>query len=123
MKFTLITLFTLLLSTAGFSQKKIVEDSIPVSGNCEMCKARIEAALDKPGIKLAEWNQKTQKLFIAYRSDKISEDEIHDVIIGVGHDTDKKKAADTVYAELPFCCLHRDVDPHSDKKKNHKPNH
>ncbi|MTI22766.1 copper chaperone [Fulvivirga sp. RKSG066] len=122
MKTLLITLFTLFIFSASFGQKQVVEDSIPVSGNCEMCKARIESALEIKGIKLAEWNMDSQKLFIAYREDKISEKEIHDAIVATGHDTDKKKAEDEVYAKLPYCCLHRDVDPHSDKKK-HKSDH
>lgn len=108
MKTILLTLFTLILFTTTYAQKGVVEDSIFVSGNCEMCKVRIEKSLDKKGVKLAVWNQETKNLFIAYKPNKISEEEIHEAIASVGHDTKKKKAADAVYAELPFCCLHRD---------------
>jgi len=124
MKNIFIILFAVFAASSAYSQKKVVEDTIFVSGVCEMCKERIEKALDLKGIKLAEWDASTQKLFIAYRSDKISEEEIHKTIVAAGHDTDKMQAKDEVYATLPFCCLHRDVEPHSDSDKDHhKPHH
>lgn len=124
MKTILLTLFTFILFTSSYAQKGVVEDSIFVSGNCEMCKVRIEKSLDKPGVKMAVWNQETKNLFIAYKPNKISEEEIHEAIAAVGHDTKEKKAADTVYAELPFCCLHRDQSCPSDNAgEHHKPNH
>lgn len=123
MKTLLISIFTLLLFTTGFAQKKVVEDSISVSGNCEMCKTRIESALELKGVKMAEWNVDNKKLFIAYRQDKISEKEIHEAIVATGHDTDQMQADDEVYAELPFCCLHRDHDPHKEHKKDNHDKH
>jgi len=108
MKTLTISIFTLFLFTATYGQKKVVEDSIPVSGVCEMCKERIESALDLKGVKMAEWDMSNKKLFIAYRKDKISQEQIHGAISATGHDTDKMKADDEVYAQLPFCCLHRD---------------
>lgn len=71
------------LCAVGFTasaQKKVVEDSISVSGNCVMCKMRIEAALDLDGVKYSEWNVKTKKLFIAYKPEKISDKEIAQAI-------------------------------------------
>lgn len=113
MKSLYITLTLALMTTVSFGQSKIVKDSINVYGNCIMCERRIETALEIPGIKLADWDYSTKKLFIAYRSDKITEDEIHQIIAKVGHDTDKAQATDSVYTQLPFCCLYREHDPHS----------
>ncbi|QSE97392.1 heavy-metal-associated domain-containing protein [Fulvivirga lutea] len=113
MKNILILSIVLLVSNISYSQKKVVEDSISVSGNCQMCKKRIESALiNRDGVKYAEWNVKTKKLFIAYREDKISTQEVHKAIAAAGHDTDLVKSEDLVYSELPFCCLYRDHDPH-----------
>ena len=114
MKF-IASLIMLLAATVGSqAQSKVVEDSIQVYGNCKMCKARIEAAMDIKGVKTAEWNVNTKKLFIAYRQDKLSAQEIHQAIAAAGHDTDSVKADDRIYAELPFCCLYRDHDPHGE---------
>jgi hypothetical protein len=98
------------------AQTKITKTKIKVSGNCIMCKKRIESSLDHAGIKYASWDAKTKELDIAYNSRKISEDEIHGLVASAGHDTEKVKAKDEVYATLPFCCLYRDHD-HSNIKE------
>lgn len=100
------------LSFSAQAQSKIKEDSISVKGNCIMCKRRIEASMDLNGVKFSEWNVKTKKIFVAYRPDKISEKEIHEALAAAGHDTNLVKAQDSTYADLPFCCLYRDHDPH-----------
>ena len=110
MKTTYITIFTLIISIAAWSQTGTVTASIKVLGNCTMCKARIEKVLDHKGIKKAEWSPKTKQLEVVYNSSKITEQQIHDLIASVGHDTEKAKAKDEVYAALPFCCLYRDHD-------------
>jgi len=108
---TIIIFFSFLfLANISFSQSKTVEATIKVYGNCTMCKKRIETALDTKGVKQASWDPKTKQLNVVYNNSKISEMEIHNIIASVGHDTDKVKAKDEVYADLPFCCLYRDQD-------------
>ncbi|HCW06456.1 MAG TPA: cation-transporting ATPase [Cytophagales bacterium] len=99
------------------AQSKIVTATIKVYGNCTQCKKRIETALDHKGIKKAEWSPKTKELQVVYNSNKITELEIHELVANVGHDTDKVKAKDDVYASLPFCCLYRD---HEMNEQDHK---
>jgi Cu(I)/Ag(I) efflux system membrane fusion protein len=41
---------------------------------------------------------------------RISLDSLQQRIAAVGHDTEKYKAADSVYAELPSCCLYRGTE-------------
>jgi len=89
---------------------KIVKADIKVYGNCGMCKMRIQKALDRTGIKTSNWDTTTKNLSVVYNSSKISEQKIHELIAEIGHDTDKAKAKDEVYAKLPFCCLYRDHD-------------
>lgn len=103
-----LTLLSALFAFTINAQSKIVTANIKVYGNCTQCKKRIEAALDHKGIKKAEWSPKTKELEVVYNSHKISEQEIHEIVARVGHDTDKVKAKDEVYASLPFCCLYRD---------------
>jgi periplasmic mercuric ion binding protein len=107
-------LIVLLLSAGSFAGRaqssKIVKANIKVYGNCGMCKMRIQKALDRGGVKTSNWDTGTKNLSVVYNSSKISEQKIHELIASVGHDTDKVKAKDEVYAKLPFCCLYRDHD-------------
>jgi periplasmic mercuric ion binding protein len=112
----------LFVSSTAFAQGKATKASIKVFGNCGMCKERIETALDKGGVKMASWDAKTKNLEVVYNSKKITELQIHELIAGVGHDTEKVKAKDEVYAELPFCCLYRDHD-HSGMKDDKHSDH
>ena len=107
---TIFSITFVLFAITAWSQSGTVTTSIKVFGNCAMCKARIEKVLDHKGIKKAEWNTKSKQLDVVYNSDKITEQKIHELVASVGHDTDKVKAKDEVYASLPFCCLYRDHD-------------
>ena len=116
-KLILISIFLIFISAFAAAQSRNVTASIKVYGNCGMCKKRIETALDHKGVKLASWDTKTKELRIVYNSDKVSELQVHGLVASAGHDTDKVKAKDEVYAALPFCCLYRD---HAhDGKDNH----
>lgn len=112
--FVAISLFAI----PSFAQKKVQEDTIKVSGNCVMCKKRIEASLDTKGIKYANWDVDKKQLAVAYRQDKITLEELHKLVAQTGHDTDKVQAPDSVYAKLPACCLYRHHDPHDEKSRH-----
>ena len=77
-----------------------------VYGECSMCKHRIENALKVDGIKSASWNVDTKILTVQYvlTADITGENKIHELIASVGHDTDKYKASNEVYNNLPGCC-------------------
>jgi copper chaperone CopZ len=87
--------------------KNKVTTSFTVYGNCEMCKERIENALDRKGIQTAYWSVEEQKVFVTYQSDVFSEEQLHNIMAMVGHDTDKVKADNIVYQNLPGCCHYR----------------
>lgn len=83
-------------------------DSIKVSGNCGMCKKRIEkAAMSVPGVKSANWDSDTKILVVTYAKESKS-DEVQKAIAKVGHDTPKYKSTKAVYDDLPGCCQYRD---------------
>jgi periplasmic mercuric ion binding protein len=111
--------FLCLASTELYAQAKTSKASIKVYGNCGMCKRRIETALDQTGIKVATWDTRSKNLEVVYNPKKITEQKIHELVAGAGHDTDKVKAKNEVYAKLPFCCLYRDHD-HSGIKDDDK---
>jgi hypothetical protein len=102
------------------AQAKTVKADIKVYGNCGMCKKRIETALDQTGIKLATWDSKSKNLEVVYNPKKITEQKIHELVASVGHDTDKVKAKNEIYGDLPFCCLYRDHDHSGIKDDTHQ---
>ena len=97
-------------STEGNSDQvqKTERTSFAVKGNCKMCKKRIEkAALSLKGVKMATWDIPSTMIDIIYDDKKLELKEIHNKIASVGHDTDKAKASEDVYDELPMCCQYR----------------
>lgn len=106
MKHVLI-LMALVLSTATFAQKK-AEIEFQVSGVCGMCETRIEKALDVPGVIMADWNVETKMAKVAYKTKMLTEEQIHQLIANVGHDTEKIKATDEAYATMHGCCKYRE---------------
>lgn len=121
MKFKNLILLIALVAVShfGYSQSKTTEDTLRVEGNCQMCKERIELALDMKGVKFAQWSPETKNLIVAYRNDKVTEEEIRKAVAKAGHDNGDYKADDKVYKDLPFCCLYRDGNPHEGQNKGH----
>ncbi len=92
-------------SGSNLSQpNKIKKIKFQVNGVCEMCKNRIETALDVKGIRLADWNIRTKFCRVKFNSEVISENDIYKLISGVGHDTPIYKASDEDYNNLYHCC-------------------
>jgi len=78
------------------------------SGNCEMCKERIEmAAKSVTGVSTAVWDLNTKKITVKYIENQTTVETIEKTIAIAGHDTEKFKASDEVYKQLPECCLYR----------------
>ncbi len=76
-----------------------------VSGNCEMCKSTIEkAASSLEGVNVANWNIESNQMHVSFNKDKVSLDKIHKTIAAAGYDTEKMKADDKAYKNLPECC-------------------
>jgi len=99
----------LFISPNALSQEtSVVEAKTHVAGNCTMCKSRIEKALKIKEVKYARWDRKSKMLTVAYLSPSITLDSLQQRLAAVGHDTEKYKAPDAVYAALPACCLYRD---------------
>lgn len=82
--------------------------SLRVQGSCEMCKARLEGALQIKGIKNPNWNIESKLLTLLYDPEKIGEEKIKKVILEQGHDLDDKKANEKIYQALPVCCHYRE---------------
>jgi mercuric ion binding protein len=107
----------ILLVTASFANAQsdktervknlgIKTETIKVSGTCSMDKRRIEtAAFSIYGVKFATWNEYTQVLTLKYDVfKKEAADDVQKKIALAGNDTEKYRAADAAYQNLPDCC-------------------
>ena len=84
-----------------------------VSGNCEMCKMRIEKASFKvKGVKMATWDIPSNIMSVVYDSNKVPLNTLQSEIAKAGHDTPLVKADNTIYNKLPNCCLYRRLPIH-----------
>lgn len=98
--FSLIT--AVFFSTAVFSQEK--KESFKVSGECGMCKSKIEKAAKAAGASFALWNVDKKELTVTYNSTSTNTAKIQEEIAKVGYDTPKFKATDETYNNLHECC-------------------
>ncbi len=82
-------------------------ETLKVSGNCGMCKSRIEKAAKSDGVTKADWNSKTKTLSVTFDPAKITIDQIGKKVAVAGHDNEKGKSDDKTYSALPGCCKYR----------------
>lgn len=98
-------LLALLLAVANFSFAQTTKtETIPVSGNCGMCKKTIEKAAKTAGVATADWNAETKMLSVTYKDPATSSEKIQQAIAAAGYDTRDLKADDKAYDKLPACC-------------------
>lgn len=82
-------------------------DMLKVSGNCVMCKSRIEkAAKGVKGVISANWDVDAKVIHLDFDSKATSKEKISKAIANVGHDTELDKASKAAYDDLPGCCLY-----------------
>lgn len=100
-----LSLFLAFSATAQAPAPKVATLTFKVYGNCDMCKERIEGAINElAGIKSASWSPETQLCTVVYRPKQIKEERLHQVVAAVGHDTEQVKATDKAYEALHGCC-------------------
>ena len=105
-KYISLIILMFFLSFNSFAQKvKWVKETVLVSGNCDMCKEKIETATKSiEGVKSAKWNSYSQKLKLKFNSELTSTNIIEKEIANIGYDTQNFKASDKSYNNLHFCC-------------------
>lgn len=109
-KILIIALLAIVFTSNTNAQTPVIKsktETIKVSGNCDMCKARIEKAAKMDGVTKAEWSKKDKTLTATFDSAKTNMEEIGKKVAAAGHDNEKAKAAETVYNKLPGCCQYR----------------
>lgn len=104
-------IIVMLLAFVGFStqaqekKNKNAKVEFHVSGNCEMCKKRVEkTALSISGVKTADWHMDCGTLYLIVNEEKTDVSTIQKAIAKAGHDTDEAKATQADYDNLHTCC-------------------
>lgn len=100
----LLTLGTIFTLTAMVTNAQKETATFEVSGNCGMCKTKIEKAAKESGATDAEWNRETKQLTVKYKGSKTSVDKIQKEIAAVGYDNAGARATDETYSKLHGCC-------------------
>ena len=113
-KIIIVALLAIALGSNSFAQTSnssqvaaTKTETLKVSGNCGMCKSRIEKAAKLDGVSKAEWDKTSKILAVTYDPSKTSIDQVGKKVAAAGHDTEKVKAEDKVYSTLPACCKYR----------------
>jgi cation transport ATPase len=101
----LILLLTVFTVNAQQKKNKNAKYEIPVAGNCDQCKKRIEkAAYATKGVKSADYHLDDNTLHVVLNEQKTDVLTLKKNIAKVGHDTDEVKATDEDYNNLHHCC-------------------
>lgn len=110
MKFIISMLLLLAVHHHSYAQTKSKETTVVsfnVSGNCGMCKSRIEEAAYIKGVKEAVWDKENHRIQVAFKPAKTDLAKIRKSILDAGHDVDSMQATDAAYKKLPECCQYR----------------
>lgn len=91
------------------ASKDAKTETFAVSGNCEMCEARIEkAAKSVMGVVKADWNVESKKMTVTFEPSKAKLKDVQNAIAKSGHDNGTFKTGEKTYNDLPACCQYRD---------------
>ncbi len=107
MRYTIILLVLALMSGIpldGYAKGEKDTATFTVSGNCDMCKTRIETGAKKGGALKASWDEATHEIEVVYDPLKTTVDRIRQGIADAGYDNGTFRAPDAAYGKLPGCC-------------------
>jgi mercuric ion binding protein len=85
--------------------------TMKTSGQCEMCKDRLETAFAyEKGVFSSSFDLETKDFTVYYNPKKTDPDKLRKAVNAVGYDADDTKADPIAYSKLPGCCRKPD-DP------------
>jgi hypothetical protein len=96
--------FALFITFTTVASAQTKSETFKVSGECGMCKKKIEGAAKQAGATYAEWNTDTKVMTVKYNSSSTNKAKIEQAIAGVGYDTQSFKATEDAYSKLHECC-------------------
>ena len=96
---------SLLMVTLSFAANaQETSEACKVSGNCGMCKNKIEKAAKSAGATFAAWDTETKQLKVKFNSTASNAAKIQQSIAAAGYDTPTAKATKEAYDNLHGCC-------------------
>lgn len=106
MKKILILIISVFLVQSAFANAPKTEKiCIKTSGTCDMCKVKIESALQKlDGVKSAYFNLANSTVKVNFDPSTINAAKLRECITMTGYDADELKANQQAYDALPGCC-------------------
>lgn len=105
-------LFTCLTLSVSAQEKT---EKYKVSGNCGMCKNKIEKAAKAAGATYANWDEDTKQLEVKYASNTTNSAKILEKVAETGYDNEGAKATDEAYDKLHGCCKYERATASSDE--------
>lgn len=105
-KLFLLSFLFIFIAQFSFAQSK--KETFSVSGECGMCKKKIETAAKNAGATYAAWDIDSKKLSVKYKSAS-SIEKIQQAIADSGYDTEGVKASEDAYSKLHECCKYERV--------------
>ena len=100
----IFSIAVLSLAFATISNAQTKTETFNVSGNCGMCKSKIEKAAKEAGAKDASWDMDTKVLTVTYKSSTTNTAKIQEKIASVGYDNAGATATTETYNKLHGCC-------------------
>ena len=100
----LFSLTVLMMAFASMSFAQVKTETFKVSGNCGMCKSKIEKAAKEAGAKSATWDADSKMLTVSFKSSSTNTAKIQEKIAEVGYDNDGATATNDAYDKLHGCC-------------------
>lgn len=94
----------LFIAIATFASAQTKTEKINVSGECGMCKSKIEKAAKTAGASFADWDVDAKVLTVKYNSTSTNTAKIEQAVASVGYDTKNIKATEESYNKLHGCC-------------------
>jgi mercuric ion binding protein len=113
----LFSLAAVCMTFAISSSAQTKTENFKVSGNCGMCKTKIEKAAKEAGAKEANWDVDSKMLTVTYKSSTTNTAKIQEKIAAVGYDNPGFKSTAEAYNKLHGCCKYeREAGAASDAK-------
>jgi periplasmic mercuric ion binding protein len=107
----------ILMAFATVSLAQAKTETFKVSGNCGMCKSKIEKAAKEAGAKSATWDVDTKILTVTYTSSSTNTAKIQKKIASVGYDNAGATASKESYDKLHGCCKYDRIAATTGTKK------
>jgi mercuric ion binding protein len=93
------------INTANAQNEKTKTISFITTAICEDCKERIEEKLNyTKGVIFAELNLENKMLTVKYKTALITEQQIKEILAGIGYSSDTVVRDKNAYLALPKCC-------------------